>query len=145
MKIKIFIFVSVLFLLAVIDCSKKTAVSPSDVQTAASTLTVAVEIMTGGGMTNAVATLVNSSTPVTGATININGTTLSDAGSGDYEGTVTTINAGTTVTLSITSSAGNASASAAMPTAGNGTTTGITTVSITGAAAGSIMMLENVM
>ena len=111
----------------------------------ASALYVAVMVQTGSGTTMCSAALATGSstgTGVAGATITINGETLTDSGGGVYMlvPMAAVINAGATVTLNITSSAGNASASGVMPASPGGMTT---VSSITGAATGSAMILSN--
>jgi hypothetical protein len=105
---------------------------------AASTFAVAAVILAMGGAPGGTVMLVNGATPVTGATVTVNGATFSDMGGGNYTGLLTgPFATGVTITLNVTSSAGNVSASGAVPATG-----GTTNVTITGAATGSILAIS---
>jgi hypothetical protein len=133
----------VLFMTGCIDnyTPSKPSTLPTPVPTTSTTsgLTVGATIMYAltDGTANAVVIVVNGSTPLSGATVTINGQPLAFTSGIGYSGAVTGLSVGATVTLSITSSSGSASASCTVPA----TSGASTTATVTGAAAGSSLMV----
>jgi hypothetical protein len=124
--------------------------TPADTPTPAptptpGTLYVTASVTTSAGNTGASVILADGSAAgaaVIGATVIINGITLADSGTGGYMPVfplLPLINAGDTVTMSITSSVGNVSATGTFPAAGGG----VATVTVTDAVAGSSLTLTN--
>ncbi len=94
----------------------------------------AAVVINGPVITGTVGILSGSSTgaAITGATVNINGTVLSEIMPGVYMSNLSTIAEGSTVTISITTSLGNVTATGTAPAAGT-----VENAVITGAASGS--------